>query len=43
MTIRMAIDLDGPNAIWWRRTTRHFTIQSAYKLQRGYYQPFEGE
>ncbi|WJX23885.1 hypothetical protein P8452_13067 [Trifolium repens] len=44
LAIPAPTDLDGPDTIGWGgTTTRHFTVQSAYKLQRGHYQPLEGE
>ncbi|MCH92572.1 putative ribonuclease H protein, partial [Trifolium medium] len=37
-------DLDGLDVIGWGgTTTRHFTVQGAYKLQRGHYQPLDRE
>ncbi|GAU21808.1 hypothetical protein TSUD_176540 [Trifolium subterraneum] len=44
LAIPAPTDLDGPDTIGWGgTTTRHFTVQSAYKFQKGYYQPLAGE
>ncbi|GAU49093.1 hypothetical protein TSUD_137780 [Trifolium subterraneum] len=44
LAIPAPTDLDGPDTIGWGgTTTRHFTVQSAYKFQKGHYQPLAVE